>query len=64
MPLAVTTNLNINFLRKLAGDQDLRAVCTLIKVGRSLAMGDVYIYSVGSDKPVAHVVDTYALPAC
>src|SRR5690606_19588436 len=31
VPLAVTTNLNINFLRKPAGDQDLRAVCHLIK---------------------------------
>lgn len=63
VPLAVTTNLNINFLRKPSGDQDLHAVCKLIKVGKTLAIGDVSIYSLGSDEVVAHAVGTYALPA-
>ncbi|WP_353172941.1 PaaI family thioesterase [Acinetobacter rudis] len=60
--LTVTTNLNINFLRKPIGGQDIRAVCKLIKVGRTLAVGEVWIYSVGSDDAVAHVVGTYAIP--
>ena len=60
--LTVTTNLNINFLRKPIGGQDIRAVCKMIKVGRTLAVGEVWIYSVGSDDPVAHVVGTYAIP--
>lgn len=34
VPLAVTTNLNINFLRKPAPDHDIIGVCKLIKVGR------------------------------
>lgn len=63
VPLAVTTNLNINFLRKPSGEQDLHAVCKLIKVGKTLAIGDVSIYSLGSDEVVAHAVGTYALPA-
>lgn len=61
--LTVTTNMNINFLRKPSGGQDLRGVCKLIKVGRTLAVGEVWIYSVDSDDPVAHVVGTYAIPA-
>lgn len=61
--LTVTTNMNINFLRKPSGGQDLLGVCKLIKVGKTLAVGEVWIYSVDSDDPVAHVVGTYAIPA-
>ncbi|MEH6824992.1 MAG: PaaI family thioesterase [Motiliproteus sp.] len=60
--LAVTTNLNINFLRKPAADRDIIGVCTLIKLGRSLAVGEVTLYSEGSEDPVAHAVGTYAIP--
>jgi len=63
VPLAVTTNLNISFLRKPAPDKDLIAECRLIKLGRTLAMGDVFIYSEGSEQAVAHAVGTYAIPA-
>lgn len=62
VPLAVTTSLNINFLRKPAADKDVIGVCTLIKVGRSLAVGEVSLYSDGVDEPVAHAVGTYAIP--
>jgi acyl-coenzyme A thioesterase PaaI-like protein len=62
VPLAVTTNLNINFLRKPAADRDIIGVCKLIKVGRSLVTGDVYLYSEGDDRPVAHAVGTYSIP--
>ena len=62
VPLAVTTNLNINFLRKPAADRDIVGICKLIKVGRTLATGDVYLYSEGDDRPVAHAVGTYSIP--
>ncbi|PJI33074.1 PaaI family thioesterase [Acinetobacter pseudolwoffii] len=60
--LAVTTNLNINFLRKPSGGTDLRGECKLIKVGKALIVGEVWIYSVDLDEPVAHVTATYAVP--
>ena len=44
VPLAVTTNLNINFLRKPA-QRDLIAEARLIKLGKRLAVGEVEIYS-------------------
>ncbi|MGN6573090.1 MAG: PaaI family thioesterase [Pseudolabrys sp.] len=61
-PLAVTTNLNINFLRKPA-PTDLIAEAKLLKVGKRLAVGEVAIYSGGLSEPVAHVTSTYSLPA-
>ncbi|RLK50586.1 uncharacterized protein (TIGR00369 family) [Alkalispirillum mobile] len=62
VPLAVTTNLNINFLRKPSADRDIIARCTLLKVGRSLAVGEVSLYSEGWEDPVAHAVGTYSIP--
>lgn len=61
-PLAVTTNLNINFLRK-PGAADLIADAKLMKVGKRLAVGEVTLYSDGSDEPVAHVTATYSIPS-
>lgn len=62
VPLTVTSSLTINFLRKPAADKAIIGRCKLIKVGRSLAVGEVTLYSEGSDEPVAHVVGTYAIP--
>jgi acyl-coenzyme A thioesterase PaaI-like protein len=62
VPMAVTTSLTINFLRKPSADNDILGVCKLIKVGRSLVVGEVNLYSEGSSDPVAHVVGTYAIP--
>jgi acyl-coenzyme A thioesterase PaaI-like protein len=62
VPLAVTTSLNINFLRKPSADRAIMGVCKLMKVGRTLAVGEVALYSEGDDDPVAHVVGTYAIP--
>ncbi|MFZ6798860.1 PaaI family thioesterase [Undibacterium sp. Di24W] len=62
VPLAVTTNLNINFLRKPAADADILADCHLLKVGKTLAVGEVTLYSEGQEEAVAHVVTTYAIP--
>src|SRR5512139_1931504 len=60
-PLAVTTNLNINFLRK-PGKGDLTADARLMKVGKRLVVGEVTIYSDGMSEPVAHVTSTYSIP--
>jgi uncharacterized protein (TIGR00369 family) len=60
-PLAVTTNLNINFLRK-PGPADLIAEAKLMKVGKRLAVGEVTLYSDGASEPVAHVTSTYSIP--
>jgi len=62
VPLAVTSSLTINFLRKPSADKAIIGRCKLIKVGRTLAVGEVSLYSEGSDEPVAHVVGTYAIP--
>jgi acyl-coenzyme A thioesterase PaaI-like protein len=62
VPLTVTTSLNINFLRKPSPDRSIVAICKLIKVGRSLAVGDVALYSEGIEEMVAHAVGTYSIP--
>ena len=59
--LAVTTNLNINFLRKPAPG-DLIGAVQLLKLGKRLAVGEVLITSSGSDALVAHATGTYSIP--
>ena len=61
VPLAVTTSLNINFLRK-PEQRDLIAEARLIKLGKRLAVGEVEIYSDGDDEMVAHATATYSIP--
>jgi uncharacterized protein (TIGR00369 family) len=60
VPLAVTTNLNINFLRKPKPGA-LVAECALLKLGRRLAVGQVSIWAEGDDEPVAHATSTYSI---
>lgn len=62
VPLAVTTNLTINFLRKPAADKRIVGVCQLVKVGRIQAVGEVRLYSEGASDVVAHAVGTYSIP--
>jgi uncharacterized protein (TIGR00369 family) len=62
VPMAVTTNMNINFLRKPTANAAIVGVCKLMKVGKSLAVGEVSLFSEGDDEPVAHVVGTYSIP--
>ncbi len=59
--LAVTTNLNINFLRKPA-PADVIAECRLLKLGARLAVGDVLMFSDGESEPVAQATVTYSIP--
>jgi uncharacterized protein (TIGR00369 family) len=61
VPLAVTTNLNINFLKKPAA-RDLLAEARLIKVGKRLVVGEVAIRSDSDEELVAHVTSTYSVP--
>jgi uncharacterized protein (TIGR00369 family) len=61
VPLAVTTKLNINFLRKPVPG-DLVAEARLLKIGKRLATGEVTIRSDGETEPVAHVTSTYSIP--
>ena len=60
--LAVTTNLNINFLRKPEPNLDLIGESWLMKVGKRLIVGEVIIYSENDPEPVAHATCTYSLP--
>ena len=61
VPQAVTTNLNINFMRK-PEPADLIGEGRLMKLGRSLAVGDFTIWSEGKAEPVAHATVTYSIP--
>jgi uncharacterized protein (TIGR00369 family) len=59
--LAVTTNLNINFLRKPA-KADVIGEARLLKLGKRLSVGEVTMYSAGDTEPVAHATVTYSIP--
>ena len=60
--LAVTTNLNINFLRKGQAGQDVLAAAKILKLGKRLAVGEVTLLSGNSLDPIAHVTATYSIP--
>ncbi len=57
--LAVTTNFNINFLRK-PSETDLTAEGKIIKLGKRLAVLEVSIFS--KEDIVAHATGTYSIP--
>lgn len=60
--MAVTSNLNINFLAK-AKPGDIIAEATMLKLGRRLAVMEVSLYSAAEPATrVAHVTGSYALP--
>lgn len=61
VPLAVTTQLGIHFLRK-PKPADLLAECRLLKLGRRLAVAEIAIRSEGDEAVVAHATSTYAIP--
>jgi uncharacterized protein (TIGR00369 family) len=58
---AVTTNININFMRR-PSLSDLVGEVRILKLGRRLAVGDVTLFSDGGGEPVAHATATYAIP--
>ncbi len=60
--LAVTTNLNINFLRK-PGPGDMLAIARPLKLGKRLATAEVSMFSEHEpDTLVAHATATYSIP--
>lgn len=60
-PMAVTSNLNINFLRPCIGAVVI-AEGRMMKIGQALAVIEVDIRIEGADKPASHAIVTYALP--
>lgn len=60
--LSVTTNANIDFMRKPAANVDMLAKCRLLKLGRSLAVVDMLLCSEGQDEAVARASMTYSIP--
>lgn len=62
VPLAVTTSLHINFLRKPGSDRAVIGEARLVKLGKRLAVSDIRISSEGDEALVAHATATYSIP--
>ena len=59
--MAVTTNLNINFLRRPAPG-DVTAHGKILQLGKHLAVIDVEIHGDDAKELVAHATGTYSIP--
>ncbi|MEW9836889.1 PaaI family thioesterase [Mesorhizobium marinum] len=59
--MSVTTNLNINFVRK-AGPGPLDGHCRILKLGRNLMVFDIDIVAGPDGRTVAHATGTYSIP--
>lgn len=60
--LAVTTNCSLDFMRKPEAGRDMIARATLLKLGKSLSVTDILLYSEGKPEPVARATMTYSIP--
>ncbi len=60
--LAVTSSLNIQFLRKPGLDRELWAHAELVRLGRRSSVTDVRLYSGDAAEPVAQATVTYSMP--
>ncbi len=60
--MAVTNNLNVNFLRG-GRKKTVFAEASLLKLGRRLATVDVRLWQDSDDRPIAHATVGYALPS-
>lgn len=60
-PMAVTSNLNMNFLRPCIG-KVVVADARILKIGVALAVMEVDVRIEGADKAASHAICTYALP--
>lgn len=60
--LAVTTGSSMDFMRKPEAGRDLIAETRLLKLGKTLSVSDILIYSDGLDAPVARATMTYSIP--
>ena len=61
-PLAVTTNCSIDFLKKPTMDEELFADCNLLKLGKTLVVGEVLVKSSAQEALVARSSITYYRP--
>lgn len=61
VPMALTSNLNINFLRPCIGDA-LIGEAKVMKLGKALAIMEVEMRAEGAKKASSHAIVTYALP--
>jgi uncharacterized protein (TIGR00369 family) len=62
VPLAVTNELKMNFLRP-AMDGDVLARAVLLKAGRRIAYGTVDVFMDGApERLVAHATSSYVMP--
>jgi uncharacterized protein (TIGR00369 family) len=61
VPLALTTNLNINFLNR-AEAVPLDGVCKILKLGRTLAMLEIAVERADTRQLIAHATTTYSIP--
>ena len=59
--LTVTTNCSIDFMHKPSAS-NMIAKARVLKLGRTLSVGDVLLYSEGQGAPVARANLTYAIP--
>jgi len=59
--LTVTTSMTINFMRK-PEPRALTAEARILKLGRTLSVGEVTVFSEGVEGPVAHCAVTYSIP--
>ena len=59
-PLTVTSNININFLRK-PEQNDLTCTTRILKLGKKLCVGDALVYS--HQQLVSQATITYAIPS-
>ncbi|WP_412507333.1 PaaI family thioesterase [Roseovarius sp. SYSU LYC5161] len=60
--LAVTTNCSIDFMRKPQAGCDILAQAEVLKLGRSLSVTEVRLFSEGSPALVARAGLTYSIP--
>ena len=58
---ASTTNININFLKKVPGDQKIHVKASLLKEGNRLITGEVHIHGEDEGQTLAHAVGTFAV---
>ena len=61
-PLAVTINCSIDFLKKPTMDEELFADCNLLKLGKTLVVGEVLVKSSDQEALVARSSITYYRP--
>jgi uncharacterized protein (TIGR00369 family) len=60
-PMIVTTNINMNFMRR-APLAPLLATCKILKLGKRLAVVEIGIRPETGGELIAHATATYAIP--